>query len=317
MKIWTIAAAGRDLMKMGEGGLPISEASKSPRHRREVDVFTALPNGVLTARRLRSLNSLRSAQSVRHMLCSDAEVPSAVSIDQVLAIGQPVETVDPARGLIHLDEGTPEIWSRVLVGEAEGGLLRLSPGATLRLASVEESRQARNSLDAALKHLRVHWAQAAVETSLLVRACVHVLGQDFASVTSSRNLGIVIINVAASQRLDGAIEHLLHEAGHSSLFLGEHFDRYLHNPDDQATHPLRQDARPLSGVLHAAVATFRVAAGLSKMRSMWPETPGMQTRYDSNLDALEEILQTLAGHADWTPAGITLFESLNSHLPTK
>lgn len=271
------------------------------------DTFTAMPNSLLTARRLRSL-SRRSPARARE----DAGHEDGVAMVQDdVRVGMLDATLTPAGSLIHLNGDDPEIWPRDLVCETERHLRRLAPDAQLRLADTDESREAREAVDRAAAITRVYWPEAAVEMSLLVRACIHVHGPYFKSGTSPQNLGIVMVNVEVARDLDGAIEHLLHEAGHSALHLSEHFESHLRNPDELAAHPLRDDLRPLSGVLHACIATFRVVSGLFRMRAAWSDVPGIQARFERNSADLEAILDTLSRKAEWTSTGARLFDSLN------
>jgi|GEM_PF-4246258 len=101
---------------------------------------------------------------------------------------------------------------------------------------------------------------------------------------------------------------LVHETGHHALALRQMFVKYLSNPHQLATHPLRSDARPLNGVLHAGFALTRMIEFLRG--GALGVFEGAAAQLADQHAKVAAVFETLDEHADWTPRGAALFVSM-------
>jgi HEXXH motif-containing protein len=172
--------------------------------------------------------------------------------------------------------------------------------------------RSRDTVDAAAEVLGRVWPEAAEEFRTLVRAIVYVEGDGFGSATIPKAFGAVYTSEEYVGSTPAAFEMLLHETGHHSLYLRNSFARFVVNGADMAGHPLRADPRPVSGVVHSAHALARMATGLTRWANE-PDAPDeVLHRRDVAVRDLSDALDTLAGKAEWTPAGEKYFTALRA-----
>lgn len=154
------------------------------------------------------------------------------------------------------------------------------------------------------------WPQAATENHLLVRSLLYVEGGDFQSATFEDAFGAMMVGVAYVETLAGAVEMLLHEGGHHSLFLRNVFVPFVTNPSDLVHHPLRRDPRPIKGAVHAAHSLGRMATGLARWCAGGGAPEEAFRRRDNCAANFRTTLSVLADYAAWTPAGERYFANL-------
>lgn len=163
--------------------------------------------------------------------------------------------------------------------------------------------------------VRTSWPEAALEMETLIRVVAVVEGP-IDSATCSQTFGTIYLG---AHQCDDPLQvyiALLHETGHHALYLGQQFCSYLRNPSQLARHPLRADARPLEGVVHAAFALARMRNGLNAYLKQGRSD-------DSTIDPVQWLrrighqqaacLSTLSEAAQWTAEGEALFASLTEN----
>lgn len=206
-------------------------------------------------------------------------------------------------------------WVAEAVAEIEGDLRAVGTDCSLRAGSVDLAGD-RSTLDAALALLGRCWPEAAMECDLLVREVVPVTGRGLANSSLPKAFGAVF--VASGRGLVETFDALVHETGHHSLIVKTAFAPHLANGNDLAASPLRSDARPLLGTLHAVFVLVRVATALGRALD---HLDGAGRRAAAELVAgyelsIDEGLRTLARCARPTPAGARLLADLADRSPS-
>ena len=91
-------------------------------------------------------------------------------------------------------------------------------------------------------------------------------GMSFDGVTAFYAGGALVLNAAAHQTVPGALAGIVHEAAHLLMLAsGEGADLVENAPEERYPSPLRQDRRPMNGVLHATVVSARIALALDRV----------------------------------------------------
>lgn len=175
--------------------------------------------------------------------------------------------------------------------------------------------QTQRALELARQALRSAWPEAWQEHNTLVRYLVYVEGP-VRSATVQSTFGAIYAEVVEASDPLRMFELLLHESGHHALALREQFARFLHNPDALGTHALRNDPRPLRGVLHAAYVTCRMASGLRRYLQVHPaggplDGCPVQERLEFAHEAIRQALAVLVA-AEWTDDGLLLKAALEA-----
>jgi hypothetical protein len=132
------------------------------------------------------------------------------------------------------------------------------------------------------------WPEARAETDELVRQIIlaDVLGLRSCSLLPT--FGAVFVGEKTLPDLPAAVEMLLHETGHHSLFMRTAFAKHVENGTEITAHPLRSDPRPLEGAVHALFALTRMVDGLRRWRDIGdPDIGHVQKRLERNLDKLD------------------------------
>jgi hypothetical protein len=163
------------------------------------------------------------------------------------------------------------------------------------------------SLDLARQALRSAWPEAWAEHNSLVQYLVFVQGP-VRSATVQSTFGAVYAEVEEASDPLRMYELLLHESAHHALALREQFTSFIGNPDAVASHALRNDPRPLRGVLHAAFVMCRMLSGFNRYLAAHPSGGPLdgcpvEERRQFALDSLNAALTTLDDTALWTEDG--------------
>lgn len=178
-----------------------------------------------------------------------------------------------------------------------------------------ESKELQGTFRGAQSALVSLWPEAAAELALLVREVVVVADTDLTASHDSM-FGCIFVGTEMLKTTTDALEALLHEGGHTALYLRSMFCRFLENPDKLASHPLRPDPRPLSGVLHAGFVLSRIVEGLNRwvisLGKDAPERTQATARYLAALQQLEATLAALDENAEWTPDGYQLRQTMGT-----
>ncbi|WP_338757656.1 HEXXH motif-containing putative peptide modification protein [Nocardia vulneris] len=171
----------------------------------------------------------------------------------------------------------------------------------------------RENIAIALRRLQLCWPEAAVEVAVLIDRIL-LLENTELSASHDQLFGIVFVGTEWVSNAVRAMQVLLHECGHHSMFLRTAHVTYLANPEEMTTHPLRPDPRPMFGTLHAAFVLWRMRQGLVR----WVEYSGAQRDSEeyqlmcSNGENLAACLEVLDAKAEWTEEGRSLYSNLRT-----
>jgi hypothetical protein len=222
----------------------------------------------------------------------------------------PAARIGQHPALEHLPGPQLESWCAESVATLERDVKRVDPSQSLTLSERLTARS-RAKVEQALAVLRRLWPEAAYESHLLVRAIVYVDSELFRSATLNAAFGAIYAGRSSLTSVPAAFEMLLHETGHHALYLRTFFDRLVTNGTHLASHPLRPDPRPISGVLHSAHVLARMATGLTRwaQESGAPQETG--ERADQAVERLAQSLDVLEHEARWTERGEVFFANLS------
>lgn len=182
----------------------------------------------------------------------------------------------------------------------------------MRVADDPDGTYAAN-LHEAIGILRTVWPASAVEFTLLIRQVIVLAGIEFTG-SYERMFGTIMAGDHNLSSVVRAVEMILHETGHHSMFLRESFRNFVDNPDTTVHHPLRPDLRPISGTLHAAFVLWRMYHGFRRWSASCPADIAEQVR-DRRADTrarLAATLEVLDENAAWTESGRALFANLTN-----
>jgi HEXXH motif-containing protein len=160
------------------------------------------------------------------------------------------------------------------------------------------------------------WPEAAAELHALVRAIVIVDGHGVRSSSVPAVFGAIFLCPRPVWTTLEVACLLVHECAHHSLEVKSAFLPFLENEGDTAISPLREELRPLWGVLHAAFVLVRVGhfARLVLATNRAAAHAEAVAERDDAAMKLAEAVAELERHARWTPAGQALFASIREGL---
>lgn len=264
-----------------------------------------LPEDVLTSNQV-SIGWLHPRLVWMARVGGSSPARSFDSVESLMSAG--AGALDALPDQEHIYRSSSEAWSHWTVESTEAYGQELDPATSLRLADTSADGSMARISQAAARLQRVS-AAIAVENVLLIRSFVHVVG-DLNSASFEDAFGAVLVGRDACVSITAAFEMLLHEGGHHSLYLREAFDPFLNNRDALAHHPLRNDERPLRGVMHAAHALARMSLGLSRLCADSDAPPDAFVRRDAAIADLEKTLDVLLEKAERTTLGEAYLASL-------
>lgn len=133
--------------------------------------------------------------------------------------------------------------------------------------------------------------------------------------------GAVITRIGKKSRVDLA-QTLAHESGHLLLFGLTMGKPLVENPyDERYESPLRSDARPMEGLVHAAYVLARMHYTLRSLISGGQMTPEEEDEARRQLahydDSFGAALPTIERHGRFTSDGATIFQSAMTYMSTK
>lgn len=162
--------------------------------------------------------------------------------------------------------------------------------------------------------IRVHVPTQAAEVEAAIDAVTLVNGRRFVGGSDIFYHGVAVLNPDVDWSPTTYADHLVHEGAHLTLHTRNELQPLLHNPDAMgAKSPIREDPRPLYGILHSTfvflrlVQFFRVAAeAIGSDEAMF--------RLHRHLLGFYDGMTELERFAAFTPAGISLFEGMRAAM---
>lgn len=157
-----------------------------------------------------------------------------------------------------------------------------------------------------------------VREIVLVKDGGETEGRSFDGASTFYLWGAVLLNVTDATRLDLA-QQIAHEAGHLLLFglmMGQPLTE--NDLDERFTSPLRRDARPMEGVVHAAYVLARMSYALERLL----ETGGLLPREQEDArrdlaihrDRFFDTLPLIESHAKFKPGGAAAFHDAVQYM---
>ena len=191
------------------------------------------------------------------------------------------------------------------------------PDVVLDIAAVDPGTlvAARTALAAATALVRSADPDLADEVDALIREVVFARAGDggpgFGGATTFYLWGAILLNVEAIGDIQSLAENLVHEAAHARLLGATHAVPMVRNPPDQRfASPLRPDARPMEGIVHANY----VIARLHYLAGRTLEGTGRAARlseYRAMFDAADAIV---AAEARFTEDGAALYGAARDYM---
>ena len=142
----------------------------------------------------------------------------------------------------------------------------------IRPPAAEDVDRTRALMDAAFVLLDAGYPEMAAEIRGIVRTIVLATGPEdpkaprFDGISCFMMWGAVVLNVTAYKTALDMAQALAHESGHNLLF-GLCTHGPLHENDDVERYasPLRFDARPMDGIIHATYVTARMHLAVQRL----------------------------------------------------
>jgi hypothetical protein len=207
----------------------------------------------------------------------------------------------------------------------------MEPQNALGLAAVDADglNRARQHIDGALDELKQSVPELHAEAVILVQDIVLARSGDarrmqFGGVSSFAAWGAIGINLSAHSNWVAFLKTIVHESAHLLLFaMARDEPLLLNDPAERHGSPLRDDARPLDGVFHAAFVSAREALALDACLSRHEES-GVDGPSDS-VDLLEQSLyesvlaftdccEQLERHARLTALGEAILQDCRRYM---
>lgn len=195
--------------------------------------------------------------------------------------------------------------------------------------SKEQLSKAQSDISRALRVLELGCPPAHGEFTAITRELILAQpagGQrlDFRGVSSFALWGALALNPLAHPNWFDYLPSLVHESAHSILFaIARKGPLVLNDPSERFYSPLRQSARPMDGIFHAAFVSAREAWVLGQcvnseaLRSAGLVPRGVfehwgQLRKQS-LEAFRDCLEVIRGHGRLTALGAAILADAENH----
>lgn len=189
---------------------------------------------------------------------------------------------------------------------------------------VENFAEAHARVSAALSVLHQGAPELAREITALVREIVLVAdaqdnsSRSFDGASTFYLWGAVFLNVGDATRLDLA-QQIAHEAAHLLLFglmMGQPLTE--NDLEERFTSPLRQDPRPMEGVVHAAYVLARMSYALRRLLESGSLAPADQVEAQEKLvlhrTRFFDTLPTIQRHARFKPEAHAVFQGAVEYM---
>lgn len=235
-----------------------------------------------------------------------AAAPNAPAELRVIDLGDPDRdrSANRYRRLVDTDEGLP---------------FTISPPAAAGAAAMRALiAQAFTLMDAGNPEL-------AGEIRTLIREIVLASGSDdptgvqFDGVSSFLLWGATVLEVRSYKSALEMVQALAHESGHNLLF-GLCAEGPLHTNDDDErfSSPLRVDARPMDGIIHAAYVTARMHQSVQRLLDAGvldeAQAPEAREAVTANAKRFAMGMDTVDRNAQLTPLGRTVMENARAYM---
>jgi HEXXH motif-containing protein len=128
-------------------------------------------------------------------------------------------------------------------------------------------------LSEALALIAAQWPAALAESQALTRGVAFVeTSKRFSSTSDPKLFGLIHIDRGffAERSAAELATAILHESGHHALFVASASAKMIATPEKLLYSPLRKENRPAIGVLHAAVALYRMIAWGTRLGTAAP-----------------------------------------------
>jgi hypothetical protein len=218
----------------------------------------------------------------------------------------------------ELGSGIADVYAR---------LLNDDPGLPLPIAPVLDEQQAVAAVTAALALIDRSAPEMAAEIRGLAREIVAVRPAadprdsavtDFDGATTFYLWGAVFVNPVNRTVVDLA-QTLAHETGHLLLFGLSPGEPLVENPDDERyASPLRQDPRPMEGIVHAAYVIARMhyflAAALRAGALPEEDRRSAAAQAAGHIESFFDAAATIERHARFRPTGASVFRSAADYM---
>ncbi len=187
------------------------------------------------------------------------------------------------------------------------------------------ARKVRQLLGEAFALIDAGNPELGAEIRELIRELVLALGSDnekglqFDGISAFMLWGGVILNVSGYKSVLDTVQALAHESGHNLLF-GLCANGPLHDNDDRERFPspLRRDARPMDGIVHATYVTARMHQAVQRLLDKGvltgPQRDEALNANHTNAKGFAMGMETIDRHAKLTPLGRDVMEPARRYM---
>jgi HEXXH motif-containing protein len=187
------------------------------------------------------------------------------------------------------------------------------------------SRQCRAEIGNAFVLMERGDPELAAEIRTLLREIVLAVGpddpkaNDFDGASSFMLWGAVVLNARNYSKTLDVVQALAHESGHNLLF-GLSADGPLIENDDVARYrsPLRTDARPMDGIVHAVYVTARMHRAVAQLVASGvlsaDELEAAQAALTLHARNFAAGMETVDRDAQFTPVGRAVFDGARAYM---
>lgn len=182
--------------------------------------------------------------------------------------------------------------------------------APTRFADVENEKRKLRKLDAAFGLIRDTWPELYDEAVAATTAITLVDGTHFTGGSDIAFYGVSFLGMRAEWSVATYADHIVHESAHHVLHARSELQSLLDNPTvTSAPSPIRRDARPLYGTLHATFVFYRLCTFFHR----YMERSGdrlVEPRFHRHLLGFYEGMNSLEKHARFAGKGVSLFAAM-------
>lgn len=160
--------------------------------------------------------------------------------------------------------------------------------------------------------LRDHAPSLHAEVMTVLDGITLVTGRRFVGGSDIGYHGVAVLNPDEDWSATTYADHLVHEGAHIALHAANELEPLLHNADEYgAPSPIREDPRPLYGILHSTFVFCRLVQFFAEAaRSI--DSDEAWFRLHRHLKGFYDGMATLAEYADFSHAGARLFREMSA-----
>jgi hypothetical protein len=158
--------------------------------------------------------------------------------------------------------------------------------------------------------LRQIWPALYKEVVTVIDQISFIRGPRVVAGTDDQVLGHVYLNPTPEWEVLTFLDHIVHEAGHTSLFLIDKLEPALANPEGgMFPSPIRRDPRPLGGILQSTFVACRLALLFDRVVKRDPSEDSL-SRLHYHLRGLYRGMTILKRYGRFTRIGQLLFSQM-------